>query len=79
MSMIRDLAEKKAAAEQLYRALSAQNVYGMSVDDQIRSSARYRLATDALAKATADYNDAIASMSADELTSIVNAPVEKGK
>ena len=73
MSNIKELAEKKATAELIYRSMANMN-RPENIEDQIKLSARYQLAGDAMMKATNDYNTAIRNMSADELTALINAP-----
>ena len=58
MPDIVELATKRANAQALVTALGASNVYGLTPAEQAASSARYRLAMDALMKATQDYDAA---------------------
>lgn len=65
------LGKKRAQAAIAVEALGMQNAYGKTVEEDLAARARYRLAQDALAKAEADYRDAIKYLSADELAESV--------
>lgn len=67
MTDIVELARNRAAAAEVVRALGQVNAYGRTPEEQVAASARYRLAADALMKANQEYEDGIASMSADDL------------
>lgn len=77
MSRIKELAETRAKAAQYVQNLGMMNTYGRTPDEEIAASAQYRLAQDAWMKAEADYRDAIAGLSAEELMSLAAAPAEQ--
>jgi hypothetical protein len=70
MPDILDLARKRSEAERTLTLFGMMNAYGRTPEQQVRDSAQMRLAFDAFRKANADYQAAIASMSADELSAL---------
>ncbi len=68
MTDIVKLAEASAAAARYYQLLGMQNTYGQTAEDRVASAARYRMAQDAWMKADQEYRDAVAKLSADELS-----------
>ena len=64
------LAAESAKAAEYYRLLGVQDTYGQSPEERAAASARYRMAQDAWTKAERAYQDAIAGLSADELSKL---------
>lgn len=68
---IRELAERRAAAQLHFNALGMANS-PTDVEGQLMASARYRLAWDAYQAAERDYNAAINKLSTDQLIALSN-------
>lgn len=69
MDIVRLAAESAKAAE-YYQRLQMQNTYGQTPEERAAASARYRIAQDAWMTAERAYRDAIAGLSADELSKL---------
>lgn len=69
---IRKLAEKRAFAAQYVQGLGMMNSAGRKPEDQIKMSAQYQLANDALSAADRAYREAMDKLSPDELNELVH-------
>lgn len=64
------LAEAREKAQATMQHMGAMNAYGRSPEEQVKSAAAYRLASDIAMKADREYQDAIARLSSAELKAI---------
>jgi hypothetical protein len=77
MATILELAEARAKAAQYVEGLRVMNVAGLTPEEQVASSARYRLAHDALMRAERDYGEAISALSTEELMALAATPAKE--
>lgn len=74
-----DAAKRLSEAEGHVVNLGATNSYGLTAEERVASSARYRLALEALELARRDYREAISSMTQDELMELTREPPKPKK
>lgn len=67
---IHELNEQRIRLEQYVQFLAMGNAYGLTPEQRLASSARYKLAEDALDRAEADYRRALADMTTAELVAL---------
>ena len=70
MSDIMELARRRAETRAYYEGLGRMNVAGLTIEEQIASAARYRLASDAYLAADREYRAAIDGLSAEKLAEL---------
>jgi len=69
-----EAAKRLSEAERHVVYLGATNSFGLTAEERVASSAKYRLALEALELARRDYREAIKSMTPDELMELTREP-----